>query len=101
MQANNALHVLLRCWCFHLMPYRFFKNNRNVNIFFSQLGVMKGTEMKGKIKVVISQKCDLQITCINIPWALDKMQNPGFPAALTKAESTGQEIWDILRYPEA
>ena len=61
---------------------------------------MKGTEVKGKIKVVISQKCDLQITCISIPWALDKMQNPGFPEALTKSESTGQEIWGILRYPE-
>ena len=58
---------------------------------------MKGTEVKGKIKVVISQKCDLQITCISIPWALDKMQNPGFPEVLTKSESTGQEIWGILR----
>ena len=28
------------------------------------------------------------------------MQDPGFPAALTESESTGQEIWGILVYPE-
>ena len=76
-----------------------FKNDRNVNIFFSQLGAMKETKVRGKIKVVVSESMACRSPASESPGALDKMQIPGLPAALTESESTGQEIWTLSKHP--